>query len=77
MNLRVCTNSQNSMNQLKSRDNTSGYKGVYLCKRTGKWRASITVQYKVKRLGRFATPEDASAAYRAAALNLHGEFACV
>ncbi len=76
-NLRVCTNSQNSMNRLMRSDNTSGYKGVYLRKDTGKWVAEITVNGRTKTFGSSAKPEDAAAAYRAAALELHGEFACV
>ncbi len=76
-NLRVCAGSQNSMNRVMRSDNTSGYKGVYLRKSTGKWVAVIGANGRKKKLGSFARLEDAAAAYRAAALNLHGEFACL
>jgi hypothetical protein len=67
-NLREATPKENSWNRPKQRNNVSGYKGVHL--NEGKWRAKIgnTV------LGRFTTPEEASAAYQAAALQRYGKF---
>jgi hypothetical protein len=74
-NLRLATRSQNSANSRRSRQNTSGYKGVSLVRRSGRrWRAVI---YKKRRihLGTFATPQAAHAAYVAAARKLFGKFA--
>jgi hypothetical protein len=74
-NLRRATLSQNNANRRRPRQNTSGYKGVYLCRRSGKWRALIGSNGKVVYLGKFATPQAAHAAYLAAARKLFGEFA--
>jgi hypothetical protein len=70
-NLREATNSQNFGNTKKRVNNTSGYKGVYFDRRTGKWRAEIA---NVK-LGRFLTKEAAAAAYEDAAKIRFGSFA--
>lgn len=74
-NLRVATVAQNAHNQAVRRNNTSGFKGVSQCRRTGRWRAKILHEYTVHRLGTFATAEAAAAAYDEAARRLHGEFA--
>jgi hypothetical protein len=74
-NLRVATKSQNGHNRLKRADNTSGYKGVYLCRSTGRWRAATQAEGARHKLGRFDDPESAARAYDTAALRLHGEFA--
>lgn len=74
-NLRVATTSQNGMNRGKQRNNKSGFKGVTYFARTGKWVAHIRVDRKSQNLGYFFTPEEAHAAYCAAALELHGDFA--
>ena len=39
--------------------NTSGYNGVYLDKKNGKWRAQISFKRKKYSLGRFDKIEDA------------------
>lgn len=49
--------------------NKSGYRGVSQDKR-GHWQAFITRNYKQVFLGNFDTPEDASTAYEAAALEM-------
>ena len=74
-NLREATRSENLRNTGKRQSNKSGFKGVSFCRETGRWSAIISVDYKSIRLGRFATPEEAHAAYVAAAERLHGEFA--
>lgn len=66
-NLRPCTHSQNLGN---SRPRVHKYKGVTLCKQTGKWRAQMKGH-----LGRFDTIEEAALAYNAAAIVHFGEFA--
>jgi hypothetical protein len=74
-NLRRATASQNSANIDPPSHNTSGYKGVTLYKRTGRWRGHITVDGTQRHLGYFATAEEAARAYDAAALATWGEFA--
>ena len=66
VNLRAVTKSENQHNREKSRNNTSGHKGVCYDKSRGKWLANIGFNGSVKNLGRFPTPEEASAAYLAA-----------
>ena len=74
-NLRRATLSQNNANRRRPRRNTSGYKGVCLCRRTGLWRACIGKSGKTNHLGRFTTRQAAHAAYMAAARKQFGEFA--
>ena len=74
-NLRACTASENRCNRGKSKNNTSGYKGVCFHKASKRWRAKIRLKNKFTYLGDFHTPEEAYAAYCKAALELHGEFA--
>ena len=74
-NLRVCTSAENKRNSTMPRTNTTGYKGIF---RSGNsWRARIKVNYIPINLGSYRTKEDAYAAYCAAALIYHGEFARV
>lgn len=58
-NLRVYTRSQNSMNTGIPSNNTSGVKGVYKCKTTGRWATEIKVNGKKIWLGRFNTLDEA------------------
>lgn len=58
-NLRICTRSQNSMNTKIPSNNTSGVKGVYKCKTTGKWATEIKVNGKKIWLGRYASLDEA------------------
>lgn len=58
-NLRICTKQQNNFNTNISKNNTSGYKGVYWDKSRGKWSASIGYNYKTIFLGRYNTKEEA------------------
>lgn len=74
-NLRQCTSAQNLRNRGLTRASTTGLKGVTWDKRKRRWKGTITVNYKTKNLGLFATPEAAHAAYCAAADALHEEFA--
>lgn len=75
VNLREASSSQNSMNQDVSSKNTSGFKGVSFSTRKRKWGARISCNNIRRRLGYFDTAEEAHAAYRKVALELHGEFA--
>lgn len=56
-NLRWVTQSQNMMNRKASRDNKSGYKGVYF--NTGRWEVSITANGKTYYGGSFESKDDA------------------
>lgn len=72
-NLRVASTTKNNVNVAPRRMNKSGYKGVTQDK--ARWRATISIANKDVHLGAFASPQLAAAAYDAAALRLHGEFA--
>jgi len=72
-NLREATHSQNQHNRKKSKNNTSGYKGVSRNNRG--WLAQIMLNGKTRCLGTYSTPEDAATAYNTAAKTMHGEFA--
>lgn len=71
-NLRVCNNSQNTMNRNKPKSNTSGFKGV--SKSGNKWMANIRSNGIQNYLGTFLTKEDAAKAYNEAVTIFHGEF---
>lgn len=73
--IRPATRSENSRNQKITDRNTSGFKGVSWHKRDKRWRAYICVDGKDQHLGYFDAAGLAHAAYRAAAIRLHGEFA--
>jgi len=74
-NLRLATGSQNKWNAPAHKTNRSGFKGVTLHKASGLWVATIKANTTRHHLGYFRTPEQAHAAYKAAADRLHGEFA--
>lgn len=75
-NLREATHSQNLHNQQYVRKNNSaGLKGVHRNNsKASPWRASIYCNGKRKHLGSFASAVEAYQAYKAASLELHGEF---
>ena len=75
-NLRIATNLNNCYNKSKQSRNKSGYKGVCWCKQKKKWSAEIRHNKIKKHLGYFTTAEEAHEAYKKAAIELHGEFAC-
>lgn len=70
-NLREVSRSENNQNKLTQRTNSSGYRGVSRHKRGDQWQARIKLNGKERYLGIFDTPEQASAAYEAAAAELH------
>lgn len=74
-NLRFCTATQNSQNQKRHRDNTSGFKGVHWDKEQRKWRSYIQANGIRYRLGRFKSIEDAARAYDEACRKYHRAFA--
>lgn len=74
-NLRAATPSQNNANHSVRIDSKIGLKGVQIHPDTGKWRARINIAGTTKHLGLFNTPEEAHAAFVAAASKVHGAYA--
>jgi hypothetical protein len=74
-NIRISSHAQNMRNLRRHRANASGYKGVYLDKGSGRYRAKICFNGMVYRLGTYDSPEEAAKVYDARALEFHGEFA--
>ncbi len=77
-NLRICSLVQNFYNQKKSKNNTSGFKGVQNWSKWRKnkiWHAVIRKNYKLIHLGSFEIQEEAALAYDRAAKELFGEYA--
>lgn len=76
-NLRIANLSENAWNTALMTTNSSGYKGVYFHKASGKYHVSIRVNGQRIFIGYFDNPEDGARAYDEAARFFHGEFACV
>jgi len=74
-NLRLATRSENMANKGPNRNNTSGYKGVWYYKRTGKWMAGYRKGNARIHLGYFDTAEEAVEAHRTAYAKAFGEYA--
>lgn len=74
-NLRICSKKQNEYNSKTRADNSSGYRGVCLINKNGKYRAYITKDGKQTSLGVFSDKHAAAKAYNSAAEKLFGEFA--
>ena len=72
-NLREATRAENMRNQPAQKTNTSGYKGIFL--KRGRWYAQICGAGRKWSLGTYDTRQEAHAAYRGAALVLHGDYA--
>lgn len=73
-NLRICTPAQNAINRPKQKNNTTGFKGVYL-RSNGKFRAAIRVDQKLLCIGTFTDKMEAARAYNKAAKKYFGKFA--
>ena len=71
-NLRLADNQKNQANSRRPKNNTSGFKGVYLYR--GRWRAKINPDRRQIHLGTFDDPSHAGAAYDRAAKQYFGEF---
>jgi HNH endonuclease/AP2 domain len=71
-NLRLATIGQNAANADRPK-NLCGYKGV--SRNYDKWVARISINGKVKHLGRFDTPKQAALKYNEVAIELFGQFA--
>lgn len=75
-NLRLANRSQNRQNTAVGLRNTSGLKGAFFHKPSGRWHAGICVNGRNKYLGHFDSAEAAHEAYVNEAKNLYGEFFC-
>jgi hypothetical protein len=71
-NIRTCTSSQNKANRVLA--SSSGSKGVSWSRERNMWQSHISINGKTQFLGRFHSLEEASLAYRAAAIGKFGEF---
>lgn len=74
-NLRICTIAENSRNVGLRKDNKTGHKGVFYSSGHKAYKATIRVNKKQIYLGCFKDINKAIAAYQAAAVKYHGEFA--
>jgi hypothetical protein len=76
-NLRLATTALNKRNTRVRKNNLVGFKGVswHACSR--RWRSRIYLNGKEVNLGLYDTPEEANAAYLAAAREHFGDFARV
>lgn len=63
VNLRDVDHATNMANQSMRSDNKSGFRGIFVIKKTGKWAAHTTVRGKRRYIGYFDTPEKAGQAY--------------
>lgn len=73
-NLRIANKSENGINRMENKNNTSGYKGVTYLKNNNKWMAGIKINYKRKYLGSFNTALEASIAYDKEAKKQFGDY---
>lgn len=73
--LRICTKSENLMNQEVHSNNKSGYKGVSFKRKLNKWTAQIQKYGKRTHLGYFNTKEEAAKSYNEAANKYYKEYA--
>jgi len=74
VNLRVISQSLNIANKRRV-SNATGYRGVYLRKKDGRFVAEIKVDGRKKHLGSWANPWAAAQAYNAAATEAWGDMA--
>lgn len=59
-NLRCCSHAENMRNRRMHKNNTSGYTGVVLLKKTGRWMALIKLNGKSYYVGSYTDPKVAS-----------------
>lgn len=74
-NLRQADRRAQCGNTSLARNNTSGVKGVYFCRRSWRWVASIRIKGKTRRIGSYTSLEQAAEAYRIISARVFGEFA--
>ena len=74
-NIRCVRPKDNSRRIRKRKPSRAGYKGVAVSKTKGRWEARICVDYKLRHIGTYDTPEQAARAYDQEATKHFGEFA--
>ena len=74
-NLRLSTRAENTYNQGRRLDNTSGFRGVWYRKDRKVWAAEIKKDGVKYSLGCYKTPKEAAIAYNYKAKELFGEYA--
>jgi hypothetical protein len=74
-NLRPTTHSGNMRNSKLNKRNTSGIKGVALCKKLNKWVGEVYANGTRHRTAYFLTPEECGKAVEKLRKQLHGDFA--
>lgn len=74
LNLRPCTNGENSQNSKIRFDNATGVKGVGFNKNAKKYQARITIDGHIRCLGYYKTLKEAKFIIEKARADLHGEF---
>lgn len=74
-NLREATASENAQNSKICSTNTSGFKNVFLCNRTKKWRVRLSVNGNRLHIGSFEDIELADLVAQEARDKFHGKFA--
>lgn len=74
-NLRSATKAQNAANRVKRKNNTTGYKGVFIYKKSKRFLARIICKGEKKHLGIFENAIDAAMAYDRAAHEEFGSYA--
>lgn len=76
-NLRICTQQQNTLNSVKKKNNSSGYKNIWWDKSRMKWCVQIMHKGRKYSPGRFNDLETAVFIRDKHLQELHGEFANV
>jgi len=74
VNLRAVTPVESALNRGRRSDNSSGYKGAYFVRSTGKYVSFIKRSGVRYHIGTFNTAKEAHEAYCLKAKELHGEF---
>lgn len=72
--LRYATAAENMMNKKVYKNNKTGVKGVYFCKKSKRYQATISAGSIRYYLGSFKTLEEAVAIRQQAELEMHGEY---
>lgn len=75
VNLRAATRSENGRNRDAQKNSTSGAKGIYWHKPSGRWMARARLEGKTYYMGFHITKEQAMEAYKVGIDKVHGEFA--
>jgi hypothetical protein len=73
--LRVCTSAQNNQNTRRHTNGTSKYKGVHLCRKTGRWRVQCGTRDQRVFLGSFTNEIEAARVYNEWAKKQYGSMA--